>query len=251
MSTSPLERILAPKIIACIAGIWQPGNKYCLPVQTAAEVIRASGSRALVVHIPGINEDCSNKTFSLEELIEELSIPLSEIVFLFNTSLCSTLDDVQKVIKIMNSTRMSFPYEEIPALLKLEIFDARLRPDDQKTIRILEEFEPKLRNICIPFLVGEENSLQRISSLGCPAARIWCSDIGKGLGITDELRLERLLNLTSIPLILEGGLATSQDVQKALAMGFSAVLMNSAFRYSPNPVDLASEIRTAIDVFEM
>jgi thiazole synthase ThiGH ThiG subunit len=229
--------------------MWTPGNKYCLPVQAAAGVIRASGSRILVLHIPNLKHQATltDEALSFEELTEELNSSISEMVFFFNTSLCSTLEDVRQVIKLMNSICRTPPYSESTAFLKLEILDGDLRPDDPKTCGILQQIPPDSRGRCIPFLKGDSKTLRHISELGCPAARIWCSDIGKRSGITDESRLKHLLESTDIPLILEGGLATPQDVQKALGLGFSAVLMNSAFRYSPDPVKLAGDIRTAID----
>jgi thiazole synthase len=147
----------------------------------------------------------------------------------------------------MEITCNTYPYNQTSALLKLEILDDNLCPLDEITLRILEQMTLELRSICIPFLKGDKNPLQQLSSLGCPATRIWSSQIGQGLGIIDQPRLERLLNSTSIPLILEGGLATPQHVQMALEMGFSAVLLNSAFKDSSDPIKLASDIRTAID----
>jgi thiazole synthase ThiGH ThiG subunit len=248
---SALKTILSPKIIACVAGIWTQDKHYCLPIKTAVGVIRASGTRGLVVHIAN-NFNSSRITTGqcvlIDDLLQELSIPLSDLVFIFNTALCSNLKHVQELIDIIESIRNTDPYNQTYALLKLEILDDNLCPIDQTTIEILEQLTLELRNICIPFLKGDGNSLQHISSLGCPAARIWSSQIGQGLGIIDQQRLARLLNSTNIPLILEGGLATLQHVQMALKMGFSAVLLNSAFKDSPDPIKLASDIRAAIDI---
>ncbi len=245
-----LEKVLEAKIISCVAGVWTSKDKYCLPVDIAAEVIRATGTRALVLHITENNESISNEIISFEELISELSIPLSEMILLFNTSGCSSLKTVQRVIEKMEYICSGYPSENkdlLPSFLKLEILDNDLRPNDKATLKIIKELDSEIRKICIPFLKGNEETIKQVSRLGCPAARIWCSDIGKGAGITDLSRLQLLLNSTDIPLILEGGLATPQHVQQALALGFRAVLINSAFRFSKNPIELAKKIRAAID----
>ena len=150
-------------------------------------------------------------------------------------------------MKYINSEYIDEFQHPLHSFLKLEILDSNLYPNDLHTLEIIEKLEPNIRKVCIPFLSGENNSLSLISKLGCPAARIWCSDIGKGAGITDKLRLERLVNSTNLPLILEGGISTPYHVQEALTIGFRAVLMNSAFRQSSNPIELAEKVRIAID----
>lgn len=247
---STLAYALAPGIISCVAGVWTSNNRYCLPVHVGAGVIRNSGCRVLVIHQPNSNTFgiLQDDALELDELIQELELPIDNLVLFFNTSLCSTMDDVQQAIEMMNFMCSLPPYSQVVgAFLKLEILDDNLRPIDSKIIKILNELPLEMRKVCIPFLSGELSALQHAVDLGCPAIRIWCSDIGQGKGIIDKQRLEQIVNLVNIPLILEGGLATPTDVQEALLAGFSAVLINSAFRHSQDPIQLATQIRTAID----
>jgi thiazole synthase len=246
---SRLNYGLSPRMIACVAGIWAERNKYCLPIPVAAAVIRASGTHALVLHIPNLKRsaDPVDEILDFEELLEAIEIPLEKFVLLINTSLCSTLEETREVVKVMRLFCARPPWNRTFAFLKLEILDGNLRPNDELVCEVISGLDPETRKICLPYLVGESDSVERAVALGCPAVRIWCSDIGKGMGITDEERLGHIVESARVPLILEGGLAGPLDVQRALALKFEAVLVNSAFRNSLDPLRLAKDLRTAID----
>lgn len=249
-SINDLKIGLSPKVIACVAGIWS-NDSYCLPFQKAVDVIKYSGTRILVLHIPSeyetTSQNSTSEAINFHELIQALDIPYTDMVLFFNTSLCHTLNDVERVIKSMNYLQAQQPYKNIPSFLKLEIFDDDFMPNDKIICEILEKIPREVRKICIPYIKGESGAIRYLIELGCPALRIWCSQIGKGDGIIDSERLERIVKNKDVPFILEGGIATPQDVQKALKIGFDAVLINSAFRNSRNPIALALEIRNIID----
>ncbi|MBF2089821.1 MAG: hypothetical protein IGR80_13710 [Synechococcales cyanobacterium K44_A2020_017] len=249
-----IEKTLAPRIITCIAGFWDLGDRYCLPLKTAASVITISKTNALVIHLPNFKieyPNCLSDSFwDINDLLNEISKPADDFTFLFNTSNCKTVVDAEYYIASIKSLIYSSSFETIAKFIKLEIFDDDLQPKNDFILDCIIHLPQELRDLCIPFVKGDLSTLKKIAELGCPAARIWCSDIGKGKGIKNQKHLKHLTDNIDLPLILEGGLATPQDVYKALELGFEAVLINSAFRYSTKPAKLALDIRKVIDSWE-
>ena len=137
---SDLDKILSPKIIPCVAGIWSPINQYCLKKEEAVQIINITGTRALVLHIPPKNNYVDNNSLNFEELIEDTLIPLSDMVLLFNTSCCTNLKCVERVIKHMkyiNSEYIDEFQHPLHSFLKLEILDSNLYPNDLHTLEII------------------------------------------------------------------------------------------------------------------
>jgi len=190
----------------------------------------------------------SENSVSIADLSSRLSIPIEETVAFLNTALCSTEDDVMRVVGVFERLDEIDPFARFKArFLKLEMFDESIRPKDQDTCKMLRRLPLDVARSCLPVLSGDSHSLQEAIEAGCPGIRIWCSDIGQNKGVVDEERLRRAVAVSTVPLILEGGLATPDHVRRALDLGFAAILINSAFRHSLDPVALARDIRGAVD----
>lgn len=226
--------------------------QYCLPVKTAARVIEESGSHVFVLHAPLLkhNDKQNSAFFNFSDLLGEVKIPADRFSLFINTSFCRTREDVDHVVKILKILRDAEPYKRTASIfLKLEILDDRLRPKDGETCAIIDNYPLEVRQFVIPYLTGEIDSFRHVVSRGCMAVRIWNSDIGQRQGIIDEPRLKSVIASSEVPLILEGGLATPKHVRHALQLGFKAVLLNSAFKDSADPIKLAKKIRKTIDHF--
>jgi len=213
-------------------------------------MIVESGCRVIVVSPPKLKSSqiISDNSLQIIKIIQEYGVKLKELVIFLNIELESELEDVHDFEKTIELASSKFPFNSVGStFIKLDIFDKNsICPSDNDVYRILHKSSPETQKMCIPFLIGKEEVLQTVVSYGCPAVRIWCSDIGQGEGIIDEIRLKRIVSSVDIPLILEGGLSTPNHVQRALFLGFTAVLMNSSFRCSLNPVKLAQEIRNIV-----
>ena len=79
--------------------------------------------------------------------------------------------------------------------------------------------------------------------------RILAGAIGEGTGVLNTLRVgEAIKAAGSIPVILEGCIATKEHILECAKLGASAVLVNSAFASVSNPVELATELRVTADM---
>jgi thiazole synthase len=162
--------------------------------------------------------------------------------------MCKSLEDVLQVVESMKSIcELPFYSKAATSFLKLELLDEKIKPSDIGTKKILLQLPCEIREICIPYLSGDLDLLKYAVDIGCPCVRIWCSEIGRGQGITDTKRLSTIVKSTNAPLILEGGIVSPDHAKLAMEIGFKAVLVNSAFRLSREPVDLARKFRVAID----
>lgn len=251
-----LEYALEPKIISCMAGAWPTGDSYCLPLDTAAAIMRETRCRVVVATIQNVQKSLAavsgprQRRWGIAELTDKLALSIEDLVFFLNTALCSNQRDVDAMVDIFSQLGNLSPFCNYRArFLKLEILDDRNHPQDEETCKALRDFPIEVRSSCLPFLSGDLRWLEAAIDLGCPGIRIWCSEIGQGRGISDLAKLEKAVAGSSVPLILEGGLGTAEDVLQALDLGFDAVLLNSAFRYASDPVLLAGQIRESVDSF--
>jgi len=251
-----LRYALEPKIVSCMAGAWATGDSHCLPLSTSVDIMTATQCRVVVGTIHNVQmklETLSSpqqERWGILELTDKLSIPIEDTVFFLNTAFCSNERDFKEVVNVFAQLNEIPPYNRYrERFLKMEIFDEQNRPKDEETCNILRRLPSNVLHSCLPYLSGDPKWLQEAIKMGCPGIRIWCSDIGKGKGIFDKAKLKNAVALSTVPLILEGGLATPNDVHQAFKLGYDAVLLNSAFRNSPGPVSLAVKIREVVRRF--
>ncbi len=70
---------------------------------------------------------------------------------------------------------------------------------------------------------------------------------GSGMGIRNPYNLRIILDMVSVPVIVDAGVGTASDVAIAMELGCDGVLLNSAVAGARDPVKMARAMRLAIE----
>jgi thiazole synthase len=71
------------------------------------------------------------------------------------------------------------------------------------------------------------------------------SPIGSGQGILNPTNLAILLELLSVPVIIDAGVGTASDVAIAMELGAEGVLLNTGIAGAQDPLRMAAAMRDA------
>jgi thiazole synthase len=135
-------------------------------------------------------------------------------------------------------------------LIKLEVLDADFKLTrnplvvDAARQLVDEGFE------VWPLITPDPEALDELVGLGCPMVRVMGSPIGARAGIEPGRRdaIETMLERSPVPLMLDGGIGSIGDVERAFEMGFDSVLVNSClFENDATPAERLTEFRATVD----
>ena len=87
---------------------------------------------------------------------------------------------------------------------------------------------------------------ERLADLGCAAVMPLGAPIGSGLGILNPFNIETICRRLTTPVILDAGIGTASDAARAMELGCSGVLLNTAIAKADNPVGMATAMRLAV-----
>jgi thiazole synthase len=87
---------------------------------------------------------------------------------------------------------------------------------------------------------------ERLADLGCAAVMPLGAPIGSGLGILNPFNIETICRRLSAPVILDAGIGTASDAARAMELGCSGVLLNTAIAKADDPVGMATAMRLAV-----
>lgn len=252
MSLNAIDKIIKSKLISC-GGSLQCGKKsYCLDLNTFADIIRQSQSGALVYHVASNDrnsEELIPYQWSFPDLLDKLG-DVSSYTILANTSRSinakNAIETARIGVKYFDYIRKKCSHQLNP-VIKLEVLNNNLIPDDFAVIEATRELVKNDHLTVIPFLTPNIENIHVCAEIGVPMVRILSGNIGSRSGLRTPSYLRETIKQAQIPIIIEGGIGTVQDVRQAIKLGATAVLVNSAFIFSKNPILLAVQIRKAID----
>jgi len=246
-----IKPIIESKIITCTACLHPNLKGTCLDLTTTVKVIIGSKTRSLVYHVPLDNkslEDLNCYNWSFIDLLENL--PNRDYFLLSNTSRSKNTEDaIERALAgaaVFNGLPHSF-HQKNP-IIKLEVLNDSLKSDDEDVIAALDTLIKKYKFVVFPLISPNVNSLEICIELGAPLIRILSGKIGSMSGLLNKNYLRQLAKKSTVPLFFEGGIGTPTHVKEALNLGASGVLINTAFQRSINPVQLAKDVRSTIDI---
>ena len=68
-----------------------------------------------------------------------------------------------------------------------------------------------------------------------------------GLGIRNPFNLQIIVEQVGVPVIVDAGIGTASDATRAMELGASGVLLNSAIAGARSPVAMATAMRHAVE----
>lgn len=132
--------------------------------------------------------------------------------------------------------------------LKLEIHpDPKyLMPDPIETLMAAEELV-KLGFVVLPYIHADPVLCKRLEEVGVQAVMPLGSPIGSNKGLKTIDFLEIIIEQSKVPVIVDAGIGSPSDAAKAMELGASAVLVNTAIAVSENPIEMAIAFKMGVE----
>jgi thiazole synthase len=217
--------------------------------ELAARMLRASRCRHLAVNTHAIDEVATGDDLSVGYAdatlgkVRALMAPdvLVEPVLNINHP-TSAAEAVARTRRAVELTGIK--------IIKLEVLDRSL------TLSANDEVVAAARTLIQdgleiwPLISADVVAYQASVDLGATMVRVMGSPIGARRGIGPDARaaIVEILRRHDVPVMLDGGIGSVEDVRDALGLGFDSVLVNSClFAPGVDPVALLEEMRVVVD----
>lgn len=132
--------------------------------------------------------------------------------------------------------------------IKLELIGDRetLYPD---VSQLVEAADTLVRDgfVVLPYCNDDPVTCRKLADLGCAAVMPLGSPIGSGMGIRNPYNIELICARSAVPVILDAGIGTASDAARAMELGCSGVLINSAIAKAHDPIRMARAMRAAVE----
>lgn len=201
-----------------------------------ATAIRASGAEVVTVAIRRTNIGQNPDEPNLLDVISPKHYTL-----LPNTAGCHTAEEA------VRTCRLARELLEGHDLVKLEILgdNKTLYPNMAETLKAAEQLVADGFQVMV-YMNDDPIAAQILEQMGCVAIMPLGSLIGSGLGILNPHNLSLILEEAKVPVIVDAGIGTASDAAKAMEMGCSGVLLNSAIAMAKQPILMAEAMASAV-----
>lgn len=206
-------------------------GKYKDAAQTKA-CLAASGTEMVTVALRRVDLKAKDNLLSW--------IDKDKYVFLPNTAGCYTADDAVRTLRLARELG-------IGDFVKLEVIgDAEtLFPDNEQTLVAAKQLISEGFNV-MPYCSDDPIVCRKLEDMGCVAVMPLAAPIGSGQGIRNPRNLEIIVNRAKIPVIVDAGVGTASDACRALEIGVTGVLMNTAVAAATHPELMAEAMREGV-----
>ena len=199
------------------------------------EAIEASGTEMVTVAIRRLNLDDPTEKTILDY------IDWSKYNILPNTAGCATVEEAMFVARLGREVAKT-------DFVKLEVIpDAKyLFPDPVGTLEAARQLVAE-GFIVLPYIHADPVLARRLEEVGCATVMPLGSAIGSGQGIHTVEEVRIIIEQANVPVVVDAGLAVPSDASKALEIGASAVLVNTAIAQAENPAQMAEAFKAGVE----
>lgn len=204
--------------------------------QECRSAIEASGAEIVTVAVKRVNVDKNNG-----EMLQDYIDP-TKYTYLPNTAGCFDAKDAVRTLRLAY---------EIGGwdLVKLEVLSdpKTLYPNMLDTLKAAEELIKHGFKVMV-YCTDDIVLCKELENIGCVAIMPLGAPIGSGRGIQNELNIKFIIEQTAkhIPVIVDAGVGTTAHATRAMELGCSGVLMNSAIAHAKDPITMAQAMKLAI-----
>lgn len=162
-------------------------------------------------------------------------------IYLPNTSGSSTADEAVRIARLARAAGLG-------NWIKIEISaDPRtLLPDPLETLRATELLV-KENFVVLPYTSDDPILCRRLQEAGAAAVMPGGSPIGTGLGVLNPYNLGLIAEEAIVPVIVDAGLGSAQDVVQAMELGAAGILANTPVAKAQDPVAMARAMKLAVE----
>ena len=199
------------------------------------QAIEASGAEVLTFAIRRVNLDEPEDDSILQHLQER------PFTFLPNTSGASTAEEAVRIARMARASGLS-------DWVKVEISAnaQTLLPDPIETLKATEQLVQEGFTV-LPYTSDDPILCKRLEEAGAAAVMPGGAPIGTGLGILNPYNLGLIVESAGVPIIVDAGLGSAQDVVQAMELGAAGILMNTPVARAKDPVRMARAMKLAIE----
>lgn len=196
------------------------------------DAVAASGAEIVTVSIRRIDLAAGG-----ESLIDLLG---GQYRLLPNTAGCATARDAVLTAELAREALDTH-------WIKLEVIGNRetLYPDVEQLLKAAGELTAKGFAV-LAYGNDDPVTCAKLADAGCAAVMPLGAPIGSGLGILNPYNIETICRQLSVPVILDAGIGTASDAARAMEIGCSGVLLNTAIARADDPVRMATAMRLAV-----
>ena len=98
----------------------------------------------------------------------------------------------------------------------------------------------------LPYCNDDPIICRKLQDIGCAAVMPLAAPIGSGLGIRNEANLQIILEKATVPIIVDAGVGTASDASRAMEIGASGVLLQTAVYGAREPLKMAHAMKHAV-----
>jgi thiazole synthase len=202
------------------------------------KAIELSGAEMVTVAVRRVELD-KNKESILNHLDPK------KYVFLPNTAGCYTVKDAVMTCHLAREAGLG-------DFVKVEVIgdEKTLFPDNEATLEA-SKILVKDGFYVLPYCTDDVVLCKKLEAAGCSAVMPLAAPIGSGLGIRNPYNIKLILEAVKIPVIIDAGVGCASDASRAMELGVSGILMNSAIAGAKDPLKMALAMKLAVEAGRM
>tara|TARA_B100000315_G_scaffold127177_1_gene116972 strand:+ start:2404 stop:3195 length:792 start_codon:yes stop_codon:yes gene_type:complete len=204
-------------------------------MEDMVQAVEASGTGMITVAIRRLDLDDPTKKTILDY------IDWKRYQILPNTAGCATVEEALFVARLGREVGKT-------DFVKLEVIpDPKyLFPDGAATLEAARKLVAE-GFIVLPYIHADPTLAKCLEEAGCATVMPLGSAIGSGQGIHTIEELKIIIEQSSVPVVVDAGLAVPSDAAKALEMGADAVLVNTAIAQAQDPGLMAEAFKQGVE----
>nr|YP_009565108.1 thiamin biosynthesis protein G [Gelidium galapagense]QBA96459.1 thiamin biosynthesis protein G [Gelidium galapagense] len=163
-----------------------------------------------------------------------------------NTAGCTTAEEAIKIAYL--GREMAKRIGQLDNnFVKLEVISdpKYLLPDPLGTLKAAEYLVNNGFTV-LPYINSDPILAKHLEDIGCSAIMPLGSPIGSGQGLQNIQNLQIIIENTELPVIIDAGIGTASEASRAMEIGASAVLLNTAVAKASFPYLMAEAMNLGV-----